>query len=510
MTMAKERPTTDDSRFFATEHLTTDLKRRSVRGGTATLAGQGGRVLLRTVSVAILARLLTPDAYGLIAMVTAVTGFVEVFKDLGLSIATVQNRAINHTQVSTLFWINTGLGLCIALLIAILAPAIAWFYGEPSLTWIALGLASTFIFSGLAVQHQALLRRQMRFAALAWIEIISSGAGVVAAIIAAWHGMGYWALVLMELATAGAYMIGVWLACGWRPGLPERRSDVRAMLGFGANVTGFNIVNYFARNADNLLIGKFCGSNILGLYSRAYALLMLPISQIRGPLQAVALPALSRIQDDPKRFERYYAKLVSVVAFVTMPLTVFLAVCARGVVGLLLGDQWQAVSPIFQVLAIAGLIQPVATTKGLVLLSLGQSGRYLKFGLLNSCVVVASFVVGIPWGAIGVAVAYAAVNYLILLPSLWYCYRFTPIRISTFFRAISRSVLATIAMGFSVLLVYRFLSYQSDAFAVGLCFLNGLLVYLAVWAMLPGGLQWLRDTYAYLLLNLPHRVQRSN
>ena len=169
----------------------------------------------------------------------------------------------------------------------------------------------------------------MRFGKLAVIEVAAMLNGVVAAIISAWYGAGYWALVIMQLVMAVSITIGVWFACDWRPGLPKRGTGVRRMLAFGRNITGFNLINYFARNSDKILVGRFCGSGILGLYSKAYNLLMLPISQICGPLTSVAVPALSRIQDDPKRYTSYYTKLILLISFISMPLMVFLAICSN-------------------------------------------------------------------------------------------------------------------------------------------------------------------------------------
>jgi len=488
------------SSFFDTEYLKTDLKGRSVRGGAVTMAAQGLKFFLQMGSTVVLARLLTPQDFGLIAMVTAVTGFVMMFKDMGLSMATVQRAEINHDQISTLFWINVILSLGVMLVTAVLAPAIAWFYNEPRLTWITLALAGAFVFGGLTVQHQALLIRQMLFRSLAVVEIISMLVGILAAIIAASYGAGYWSLVIMQLATAIAIAIGVWVACGWRPGLPVRRSGVREMLAFGGNLTGFSVINYFARNADKILVGRFCGSGILGLYSRAYSLLMLPINQIRGPLTSVAMPVLSRLQYDPKRYISYYTKLVLLLSFISMPLIVFLAISSRSIIHLLLGEQWLGASSIFQILAITAFIQPVWSTIGLVLLSLGQSGRFLRFGIFNSLVVVTSFAVGIRWGAVGVASAYAVASYLILFPLLWYCFRLTPISIATFLKAIVRPVIASFTMALFILLAYPFLVKQLDIVVVCTNFAIGFSTYFLVWFLMPGGMQILRDFYGYVAI----------
>jgi len=486
--------------FFDTEYLKADLKGRSVRGGAITIFSQGCKFALHTTSTIVLARLLTPSDYGLIAMVAVVTNFVMMFKDMGLSMATIQKAEINHGQISTLFWINVVISLVIMMIMAALAPVVAWFYGKPELTLITLSLAGTFIFSGLTIQHQALLRRQMHFGRLAVIEVAAMFSSVIAAIISAWYGAGYWALVVMQLVMAVSTAIGVWFACDWRPGLLKRGTGVRRMLAFGRNITSFNLINYFARNSDKILVGRFCGSGILGLYSKAYNLLMLPINQICGPLTSVAVPALSRIQDDPKRYTSYYTKLILLLSFISMPLIVFLAICSRSIIHLLLGEQWLGASRIFQILAIAAFIQPVWSTVGLVLLSMGQSVRLFKFGVFNSSVVVFSFAVGIRWGANGVASAYAVANYLILFPSLWYCFRLTPISIAAFLKAIARPAIASITMALVMLLAHPFLVNQREIVAVCTNFTIGFSAYFLVWSLMPGGIQILRDFHGYVAL----------
>lgn len=488
--------------FFDTEYLKTDLKGRSIRGGAATISAQGVKFLLHIGSTVVLARLLAPQDFGLIAMVAVVTNFVRIFKDIGLSTATIQRAEINHAQISTLFWINTTIGFALAVLTVALAPAIAWFYGEPRLTVVTIALAGAFIFGGLTIQHQALLRRHMRFVRLGVIEVVGLLVGVATAIVAAWRGAGYWSLVLMQLAMAGTIAIGVWAASGWRPGWPCRRSGVSSMLVFGRNIVGFRMINYFARNSDKILVGRFCGSGILGLYSKAYNLLMLPISQIRGPLNAVAMPALSRIQKDPARYRSYFSKLTSLLSLVSMPLMIFMVVCADNAVRIVLGEKWSGAGILFKIMAITGFIQTPAGVRSLVLLSYGRSGRYLKFGMFNSIATVASFIIGLPWGATGVAVSYAIANYLILFPSLWYCFRLTPVSTMTFLRAVSRPMIASVCMGAVIFTVYLFIANQPDIIVVGTCFLIGLLAYLSVLILIPGGVQMLREFSSYMLIVL--------
>jgi PST family polysaccharide transporter len=228
-----------------------------VRGGATTMIGQCSKFLLQTTSTIVLARLLTPADFGMIAMVTAVIRFADLFKDLGLSMATIQKSEINHDQISTLFWINIIFSLMISLLTTAMSPIIAWFYNQPQLISITIALSVVFVFGGLAVQHQSLLQRQMRFKELVGIQIISMLAGILAAIVAANYGFGYWALVIMQIMAAIFNALGVWLLCSWRPGRPSWNVGVGSMLNFGFNLTGATILNYFARNLDKVQIGRF-------------------------------------------------------------------------------------------------------------------------------------------------------------------------------------------------------------------------------------------------------------
>jgi hypothetical protein len=223
-------------------------------------------------------------------MVAILVGFLGMFQYLGLSTATIQWSDLNHEQVSALFWTNIALSAAIMLVTIAAAPFAAWFYKEPRLIGITIGYAVSILITGLYIQHEAILIRQMRFAITAVIEVSAMAIGLSVAIVSAIYGARFWALVINQLVLATVSVIGMWAACRWRPGLPRRGADVRSMLTFGGNVTGFNVMQYFARNADNALIGKFWGANELGLYSRAYQMLLMPMQQINAPLAAEAVP----------------------------------------------------------------------------------------------------------------------------------------------------------------------------------------------------------------------------
>jgi PST family polysaccharide transporter len=488
----------DPERYLRTDHLKDDLRGRSLRGGTATLAGQACKLVLTTCSTVILARLLLPEDFGLIAMVTAITQFAMYFRDLGLSTATIQREEITHAQVSTLFWVNAGFGVLVTVLVIAAAPLIAWFYGEPRLQAVTMVIALVFLLSGLAVQHEALLRRQMRFSVLASVEVGAGVVGLAAALVGVFLGMGYWALVASRLATSLSVVIAVWCVCGWHPSRPKRGTGVRPMLFFGGNITLFNILNYFARNLDSVLIGRFFGPTILGFYDRAYRLLMMPIGNIRAPINAVSVPALSRLQNEPERYRRYYCKVVTLIAFLSMPLMAFCFAAADPLIVVLLGPRWTEVIVYAQILAVVGFIQPVVSSVGSVYVSTGRAAQMLRWGVWNSAVIVLGFVCGIPWGAKGVAIGYAVATYVLIWPTLWYVFQGTSLRIRDFLAAIWRPATASVFMVAGMQLIGPILPAPSVFVLLGFLALVGPVFYLSMWFMLPGGRDALGELASYI------------
>jgi len=483
--------------IFDTTHLLNDLKKRSLRSGAITLTSQALQFVIQLGSTMILARILSPADYGINAMAVAITGFAAIFSNLGLSTATIQRAEINHEQVSTLFWINAAIGLLLTFIVAAISPVAAWFYKTPEILWVMLSLSIIFSITGLYVQHSALLTRQMRFYTLAKIRIISMLGGILVAIAAGYNGFGYWALVFNTLTSATMQSLGCWLACRWVPGLPQRHVGVGTMVKFGADLVCFDVVNYFARNLDNILIGRYYGSGALGLYSKAYQLLMMPIKNLRTPLNGVAMPALSRLQNEPEQFRNYYKKLLSILSFVSIPLVVFMFVCSDRIISLVLGSQWMEASVLFKILAIAGLIETVSSTTGLVLISTGRSRKYLLLGAVGALVICLAFAVGLPWGAKGVATAYTIANYLILFPTLIYAYKDTPVQLGDFFSSIYKPLLASTAMGAVCFVLLGNLYYLSDFVVLIICFIIGLLVYLLATIIFSGGAKDIREFYSY-------------
>ena len=355
-----------------------DLKQRTVRGGVARMGAQGATFALRLGSLMVLARVLEPKDFGLVGMVTAFTGVLNLFRDFGLSAAAVQRTSVTEEESSTLFWINMLVGVVLGLLAVAAAPAIAAFYHEPKLIGVTVLLALGFPINAAGVQHSALLQRQMRFTTLAVIGVISLVGGAAVAIGGAEAGYGYWALVAMTVVMPLIGTIGFWLSAAWLPGLPHKLAGIRSMMRFGGTLTLNGLVAYVAYNLEKVLIGRFWGIDAIGIYGRAYQLINIPTENLNSAVGEVAFSALSRVQDDPARFKSYFLKGYSLVLGLTLPVTMACALFAHDLIFILLGPKWKDAAPIFRLLAPTIAIFAIINPLGWLLTSLGLVGRGLE------------------------------------------------------------------------------------------------------------------------------------
>jgi PST family polysaccharide transporter len=393
------------------------MRRIALRGGVVTAAAQIIRMVIQFLSVIVLARLLVPEDFGLMASVSPIAAFVGLFQNLGLQQAVIQRKDISDTQLNQVFWVSALVGVGCTAVLAILSPAVAAFYGDPRMTAITIATALPLFLGSLAALPLALLNRHLRFGQLAYNDVISALAGFLVTAVAAYGGLGYWSLALGPAVSAGIALLAAWWSTGWLPGRPTFAID-REIISFGANLTGFNLVNFFSRNLDNILIGKYSGAIELGYYDRAYKLLLFPLQNITQPLTRVMIPLLSQIQEDKARFRDIYMRTNWLLAAVTMPGIAALTCTAQPVVGILFGQQWQPVAPIFAWLGIASLIQPISSTTGWIFICQGKTKTMFQWGIYSSLTTVLSFIVGLKWGATGVAAAYAISGYLLRVPVL--------------------------------------------------------------------------------------------
>lgn len=496
------------SRFAETRAVREDLKRKSVRGALFMASLGGIDFLFRLISLAILARLLVPEHFGLIAMVAAVTGILEAVKDLGLATATIQRQDLTHRQVTNLFWVNALAGILFASFFCAASPMIANFYHDDRLVSITIAMSMVFVWSGLSVQHEALMCRQMRQGELAFIRLLASVLSTVLAIALALAEWGYWALVWREVGRAAMVTLGLWMRCPWIPGLPTTQAGTRSLLRFGRDLSYANFFYGVITNIDRLVVGKLFGATTLGGYRLAHQLIVTPIDQLIVPVNSTAHAGLSMLQRDPTRYRRYFEKVTLLIGLCSMPIAVFSVIYAEELTLVLLGQSWIDAAPFFQIFAASAFIRPVLGAAGAVLISCGQSRRLLTMTIASNLVFLFLIGIGSRWGAIGVAMAHVATPALLLLPNLWFAFAKSPVTISAFFRAIRTPLAASLLMSVG-LIAFRTV-VPGDGRLLTLCsgFVVGTVVYFVGCILLPVGRAEMKSLLADVTASLPYMPLR--
>lgn len=406
--------------------MTSSLAHSAARGVFFTLAAQAAKIVLQFASVIVLSRLLSPHDYGLLAMVLVVVGVGEIFRDFGLTSASIQAPVLTRGQRDNLFWINTAIGVGLTIVMYFLATPIELVTGEPEIVGIVQWLSLIFILNGLATQHRANLARELKFRALAIIDVAAAAIALAIAIVAAVLGAGYGALVLQQLGSGVVVLVGVLIAGRWLPKWYSRRSSVRELVTFGWNIVATNLLVYGGSQVDTVLVGLKFGTEPLGLYNRAYQLVMTPLGQVRGPTKNVALPVLSRVQEDPPRFDNYVTAAQLMLGYgLGIPLILVTAL-ADPIVRIMLGIEWLGAAPILALFAVAGLLTTLAFVGYWVYLSRGLGKQLFYYTIVTTVIKITCIVIGSFYGVLGVAIAFAVAPAISWPLSLWWLSRVTP------------------------------------------------------------------------------------
>ena len=434
------------------------LTRRAVNGTAWSSVSTAGRQILTIASVATVARMLGPTAYGVMGMANLLIVFILNFRDLGTGSAIIQRKSINDRLLSSLFWLNFFLGLSLAGLVCLLSPAAAHFFKTPELVAILCVLSASFWLTSCGVVHSSIIIREMRFRALATADLTAGFVTYLVALTFAYKGYGVWSLVFANVANSLTTCIGYWLGSGWRPKFQFDKGEVRSIARYSLNLSGFGLVNYFSRNADNITVGKMLGKAPLGDYAMAYNLMLTPIQNISSVIAQATFPAFARIQDDNERFRLAYIRSCMLIGLISFPVMAGLGVIADPLIRTVLGTKWIGSIHIFQILAPVGLVQSIQTTVGAIYMSKGRTDWMFRFGIVSCCVLVASFLIGIQFGITGVAIAYClSFLGLLMIPGFIIPFRAIGLKLSTFALALFPQLLITGAMALACFLWLRFL-----------------------------------------------------
>lgn len=422
-----------------------------LRGASWTLISQVVVQAGRFGFVLVLARLLTPDDFGLVAMALVVTGFVIAFSDLGLGAALVQRQVIDERARSTVFWAGIAAGTALTLAGVAVSPLLAHFYGDPRVQGLMAALSVSFLVTALGATQRALLTREMNFRNVELATMVGVYVGGVAGVTGALVGWGAWSLVVQQLTNTTVTSFALALLSPWRPHATFSVEVLRNLGGYGTNVLGTRLTYYGQESALPLIIGRSLGASALGVFTVAYNIVLIPLRRLAVPIGQVLFPAFARLQHEPERMAHYWLRALAVLAAFTVPAMLALAVVAPDVVPILLGDQWEDAVPVLQILAWVGLLQTLAAWHGSILMALGRADALFRATLLFFATYVVAFLIGTRWGIIGTAVAYAVVEPLVEAAYLWLTTRALGIR---FFRPLRALVgVAQAALGMLIAMV---------------------------------------------------------
>jgi O-antigen/teichoic acid export membrane protein len=394
-----------------------NLRKQTLSGLGWSAASQMLGQSLQLVITAILSRLLSPREYGLLGMVVVFTGFAANFSDLSLGASIIQKRDVSERHLNSVFWLNVLVGGLLTLAFVLAAPVVARFYGEPSLKLLTAVVAINFILNSVNVVQSALLQKSLNFRAKFWANIAAIIVSGSIALTMVFTGAGIWSLVAQLLVATAVGTIVTWRLSSWRPTLSFDLSAIKELARFSNHLLGFNIINYWSRNIDKLVIGRVMGSAPLGIYSLASRLMQLPLTNVTDITQNVMFPALSAMQEDTELIRRVYLRGTRLIALFTFPMMIGLSALAEPTILTIYGDKWRAAIGIVQILCFAGLSQSVYNTASWIFLSSGQTKIYFRLGAYATLVRVVGIIIGIRWGIMGAAWAYFLGGFLIWYPT---------------------------------------------------------------------------------------------
>jgi O-antigen/teichoic acid export membrane protein len=456
----KQKKITD--MYFSSNSEDKNFKKTVIRSGGVAVFTRMTNQIIQTVGIFILARMISPKDFGLVAIATSIIGFILFLNDLGLSDALIQEKEINHKQVSTLFWINISFSALVTIILIAISPLVTWIFKEPQLNLVFIISSLIFFICGASALHRSLLKRSLSFFKLAVIELSTVTISSLLAILMALSGFNYWALVLRPIINYILMFILSWIFCQWRPGLPSRNSNVFHLIKFGLNQLGTLFLSNMSRNIDKTLIGWKFGKELLGYYSRAYYLADVPTNQLSSSLYVVSISTLSKLRDDPVEYRRYYLKAIATTSFIGMPISALLVTMSKDIVYILLGPQWGMAATIFSILGLSTGISILYSTNSWLHVSLGKADRWLRWNIISSFIIIISIIIGLFFNVTSVATFYVVAIFILTFPALKYAGKPINLKIKEILNSIWRNFISALLAGILNWLIFEKLSLFSN------------------------------------------------
>lgn len=488
--------------FFHLDAVRADLRGRSVRSGFFTIGGRAAQALIQLGSIIILARLLTPDDFGVVAMVLPVTILVQTVTALGLQTTMIHREHLDQREVSAMFWFAARVNLLVCLAMAATGLVLPRIYDDARVTNITVAWAALLYLTTLCAVHEALLKRQLRFGTVMSLHIGALTLGTLIGITAAALGARYWALFFQVAVTEGGRSVAMWVACSWRPSRPRHGANdlegVRALRSYWAHLSGYRILAWLGDHPDRILIGAMAGAGVVGLYDNARRLAWYPFVELFTGLTDVAVASFSRVREDVVKYREVVRRGLTPILGLSLPAIAFLFAEAPLCVDALLGDQWAGAVPYIRLMCIAAFAGALGRVTLWLYLSMGETRRQLRWALaFQTPILLASMLIGALWGAIGVASGYTVGIVVLTLPSIVYCLRTSPVTVGDYARIVARPTIAAFTATAILALLAPALPYTGSAV---LQLIETLMVfgvaYIVVWVSLPGGFHAGRELVA--------------
>lgn len=486
-----------------------NLREKAAKGLAWSVVQKWGRAAISTVTFIILARLLPPEAFGLVALATVITAFIEILLDQGFSAAIVQRTDLEPGHLDTAFWISVLTGATLALGVIAASELAASFFNEPELAPLLRWLSLSFLFVALSSTQTAILQRELAFKSLATRSLAATIAGGVVGVTMALVGFGVWSLVGQNLVRALAGVFVLWWASDWRPGLKVSKKHYKELFSFGVSVTGNNFLTAIVRRSDDFLIGLFLGPTMLGYYTIGYRLLLVVTRLVTSITTSVVFPLFSRIQHKPERIRRAFYNVTQYTSLLAFPVFIGMAVLASDLVLTLFGEKWAPSIPVMQILALIGILQSVMFFNGSVMRASGKPSWQFGIMLLTTVASVIAFFLVVSWGIVAVAAAFVVVGYLVAPVSYLAVRKLIKIEPSTYLGQFVAPLFASLVM-LIVILGLRYLLGNQDLsgyLRLGILIAAGALTYLLVIRLTARSLT--QEILELASLALPRRKQRK-
>lgn len=422
------------------------LREQAAKGVAWSAFQRWGQHTVQLVTFLLLARLLLPEHFGIIALAGVVIALFQVLVDQGFTAALVQREELEDEHLDAAFWTNLSIGAVLAVGTVLLSGPISGALGEaelaPVLSWLSLSL----VISGFSRVQEAVLRREMNFKSLSIRSLLAVFVGGIVGVVMALKGYGVWSLVGQQLTVRGVEVLVLWGVSRWRPRFRYSAPHARDLFSFGVNISGRNLLQFLSQHADNFLIGIFLGPVPLGFYHVAYRFLRIMMSLFTQTVGSVALPTYSRMQADPPRLKRAFHTASEMMALIGLPAFLGVLAVAPRLVEVAFGQKWLSSVPVMQVLTLIGVWTVMTFSADAVLLAVGRPSWSLWLMVARTSANLVAFVIAVPFGLVAVAVALVISDYLMLGPTLWAVKRAADIDVGRYFRGLMAPLLASLVM----------------------------------------------------------------